>query len=420
MKLPENIRTKRLLIQAWQAGIASVRGKRVIAAALAEEQSEPITHLLAVGKAASSMCAGALAHLATDGRALVVTKYGHGHLEDAVAAHSQVQVIESGHPVPDENSLRVGGEVAAFVRSVGARGRLVVLVSGGASALVEVLPDGVGLKDLQALTERLLAAGCPIDHINAARMRLSRIKGGKLLRGFAGGSVRVYAISDVPGDGIELIGGGIGAMQMCAPPASPLPREIENFLERLAPTARQQPEEGATAFTPNFDYRARIVATNQMARAAAAEFLRAHELRIVVNEESLHRDYQAAARKMAADLLAGPVGAYIWGGEPTVVLPPKPGIGGRNQSLALALAGEIRGRRHIATLVAGSDGGDGATNAAGALIDGDTFAATSGANRALMRADAATYLARIGALFKPGAGSTGTNVMDLAIAIKSR
>ena len=172
----------------------------------------------------------------------------------------------------------------------------------------------------------------------------------------------------------------------------------------------------AVDYRPAFDYHATVIGSNRIAREAAAGFLRGEGMKIVANQESLNQDIHAAAQQMAAELLVGPAGAYIWGGEPTVILPPKPGIGGRNQSLALALAKEIRGHGKISVLVAGTDGTDGPTNAAGGLIDGDTFNAATGANNALLNADAGTYLARIAALFKPG--PTGTNVMDLAIAIK--
>ncbi len=424
MSLPPHLKTKTRLIQAWKAGVARVGGERVTRDAMAEDfaagRIAPVTHLLAVGKAACAMCAGALGCFAAAGRALVVTKYGHG--DAAVGAHPGVAVIESGHPLPDENSLRAGRAMVEFVGAVPARGQLVMLVSGGASALAEVLPEGVGLADLRELTAELLAGGCDIVRINGLRNRLSRIKGGKLLNRFGGGSVRVYAISDVLGDRIDLIGGGIGGIggigdsgdsggiDTPAPPPGPLSRKMQGLLDRLG--AEPPDDFGARGFA----YHSRVIGSNRIARERAADFLRGEGLPIVANEESLHRDLHAAAQQLAADLLTGPAGAYIWGGEPTVVLPPKPGVGGRNQSLALALAKEIRGRKNLAALVAGTDGTDGPTHAAGGLIDGDTFAAASGANNALLKADAGAYLARIAALFKPG--PTGTNVMDLAIAIK--
>jgi len=405
-----HIQSKRLLLQAWRAGIDAVGGERVTRAALAAERGEAATHLLAVGKAAGAMCAGALQWLAVDGRALVVSKYGH--IDAGVAAHPRVTALEAGHPLPDENSLRAGRAVAEFVGAAGARARLLMLVSGGASALLEALPAGVELPALQRLNRELLAGGYDIAQVNAARMRVSNIKGGKLLRCFGGAAVRVYAISDVRSDDIGLIGGGIGALG--GGPQRELSADVAGLVRRFAAAA--DAGGGGADTPPEFDYRARIIGSNRIARDAAARFLRERGLQVVVNEESLYRDIHAAAQQLAAVLRAGPAGAYIWGGEPTVLLPPKPGLGGRNQSLALLLADEIRGRRDISALLAGSDGGDGVTAAAGALIDGDTFTAAGGATTALAKANAGAYLARIAALFKPG--PTGTNVMDLAVAIK--
>ena len=402
-----NIRDKTLLIRAWKAGVERVGGERVTRAAITGDRIEPITHLLAVGKAASSMCAGALDGFAKNGRGLVVTKYGH--CDDAIAAHPRVAVIESGHPTPDENSLRGGRAVDEFVRSVPPGERLVMLVSGGASALAEVLPEAVNLEALREITGELLASGCDITQINAVRVRLSSIKGGKLLGRFGGRSVRVYAISDVTGDDIALIGGGIGGMNPPLSSVDPLPPKIEKLLGRF------EHDQSGLADCGAFAYHTAIIGSNRIAREAADRFLCAQGIPVVTNAESLNKDIHAAAQQIAAELFSGPAGAYIWGGEPTVVLPASPGVGGRNQSLALAVAGEIRGRK-ISVLVAGTDGTDGPTNAAGGLVDGDTFEATSGASNALQKANAGIYLARIAALFKPG--PTGTNVMDLAIAIK--
>lgn len=404
------IEAKTRIVQAWRAGVAAVGGERVTRAALAADGVARVSRLLAVGKAAAAMCAGALDALADDGEALVVTKYGHG--DAAAATHPRIECIEAGHPLPDSNSLRAGRAVMEFVRATPGDNELVVLLSGGASALAECLPASVDLRALQTMNAALLASGYDIAHINAARRQVSRIKGGKLLRDFRGASVRVYAISDVPGDDLAIIGGGLGAREVNREPLSPeLMRLLENI--NIKVDAKDVAHDSSTT---RFDYRARIIASNQIARRAVAEFLRAHNLPVNINAEELNRDIHAAAQHMAAALIAGAPGAYIWGGESTVQLPAKPGVGGRNMSLALALAKAIRGRRNIAALVAGTDGSDGPTTAAGALIDGDTYHAATGAGRALARADAGTYLARIAALFKPG--PTGTNVMDLAVAVK--
>ena len=415
--MPTDLQSKTLLLQAWRAGVGAVGGERATRDALAADGIKDATHLLAVGKAAGAMCAGAMGALAPDGRTLAVSKYGH--FDAAFAARPRATVMEAGHPLPDENSLRAGKAAAEFVGAAGADARLVMLVSGGASALAEELPRGAELDALRRLNRALLGGGFDIAQINAARMRASGIKGGKLLRRFRGASAHVYAISDVRGDDIGIIGGGLGALGGALPPLPEVSGEAGELLAKFAAENKNDGENGDEN-APAFNYRARVIATNRDARDAAEKFLRENGLHIAANEESLHRDIHAAARRLGAALRDGPAGAYIWGGEPGVTLPPKPGRGGRNQSLALLLAGEIRGRRGISALVAGTDGDDGsggADIAAGALIDGATFTATRGAARALEKADAGTYLARIAALFKPG--PTGTNVMDLALAIKS-
>ena len=267
---------------------------------------------------------------------------------------------------------------------------------------------------MQGLTGELLSDGYSIDQINAVRIRLSQIKGGKLLNRFAGKSVRVYAISDVPGDSINLIGSGIGSNTVDIS-SIPLPKKLAGVISRLQPEQLHQ-EQTTSSEPSDFAYQARIIGSNRIARQSAAGFLRDRGMQIAVNKESLNQDVNAAAQQIAADLLTGVAGAYIWGGEPTVILPPKPGLGGRNQHLALAVAREIRGHGNISLLVAGTDGTDGPTTAAGGLIDGDTFDAATCATNALLKADAGSYLARISALYK--SGPTGTNVMDLAIAIK--
>ena len=121
------------------------------------------------------------------------------------------------------------------------------------------------------------------------------------------------------------------------------------------------------------------------------------------------------ARAIGPELRDAAPGVYIWGGEPTIILPDNPGKGGRNQSLALALSEYLSGSNNISLLVAGTDGTDGPTSAAGGLVDGDTFADPEAARQALQQANAGTYLEQQASLFVTG--PTNTNVMDLAIAI---
>ena len=163
---------------------------------------------------------------------------------------------------------------------------------------------------------------------------------------------------------------------------------------------------------PGFTFASHIVASNAIARAAVAG---ASPVPVHTNAETLYADVIALAPRIAAQLGAAAPGLHILGGEPVVHLPDSPGMGGRNMALALGLAREIAGRADLRILVAGTDGTDGPTDAAGALVDGATWQ-DSGAD-ALARADAYPWLDARGALIRTG--PTGTNVMDLLIAHKA-
>ncbi len=364
--LPDTLR------QIWQAGVAAVRGGPAVAAALGEVGRPDA--IVAVGKAAADMAAAAAARF-PDVPVLVVTKHGHGSADLPQSA----RVLEASHPMPDASSLAAGRALLDAVAGMPKGSHLLLLVSGGASALAEVPRDGVDLRTIAAMNARLLGSGLDIHAMNAERRRLSRIKGGGLLSAFRGARATVLAISDVQGDDVGVIGSGIG----------------------LVP-----PDAGFTSQT-------RLVGSNRVAREAAAAEAARLGIPVLGNAEALYDDVDAAAEVIVAALDGRP-GLWIWGGEPTVVLPPDPGRGGRNQALAALVAERIAGRAGLAALVAGTDGSDGPTQAAGGLVDGATWDAAGSA--ALARADAGTWLESRGALFVTG--PTGTNVMDLALALQ--
>ena len=331
----------------------AVAGETVVAKALQRDSEFAPDLIIAAGKAASSMCKGAIATVPRFGRAIVATKYGHA--EESLSQLPNVVTIQAGHPQPDNNSLRAGDAIMSAVRAQSDDAKLLMLISGGASSLVEVLANGTNLESLRDETQKMLAAGVAIHAINKQRMKLSLIKNGELLRHFRGKEARVYAISDVQGDAIELIGSGLGDAARAACKSS-----------------------------------ARIVASNAIARQKIAAAATAAGLVVQRNEETLYADVFKLAPGLARDLQSGKSGVYIWGGEPTIELPPKPGKGGRNQSLALAIAREIKGCEGITVLVAGTDGTDGPTNAAGAFADGSTFDDADRAQAALLSADRQT------------------------------
>ncbi|WP_420584616.1 DUF4147 domain-containing protein [Ruegeria sp.] len=364
---------KEQAIRIWQAGVDAVGGYTATSKVL---DGVPVPdQILAVGKPAAAMARAALDHFGAR-PTLVVTKDDHGRdLPD------DVTVIEASHPVPDSRSLEGGRALRQAVEAMQPGSHLLLLVSGGASSLAEDLVPGKTLADLAQLNKTLLSQGLDITAMNAERRKLSRIKGGGLVSCFRGEQVTVLAISDVPGDDLNVIGSGIGALP------------------------------DATEFRAT----AQIVASNAHARAAAAELAQAEGVDLLANEECLHDDYLTIAHKLGDRIRAMPRGAMVFGGEPTVVLPESPGRGGRNQALALALAHEIAGCDGITVVVGGTDGTDGPTQAAGAVIDGSTWG--DGAKEALRCADSGSYLDRKNALLVTG--PTGTNVMDLLVAIRS-
>ena len=366
---------RELVERIWWAGVRAVRGEDAVNTALSGAPIETPDRIIAVGKAAASMAAAA-SHAFPGVPCLVITKYGHS---TGLELNGPAEIIESAHPVPDAESLRAGARLLEAVSTLPNDCHLLLLVSGGASALVEAPAGDLTLADIARENARLLAAGLDIHAMNTRRKELSRIKGGGLLGTFQGHRATVFAISDVEGDDIGVIGSGIG----------------------LVPA-------GA-----DFAQETRIIASNAIARAAAASEAEVLGLSVLCSEENLYADIEVAAERILASLDGTP-GIRIFGGEPTTVLPENPGEGGRNQALALTLARGIAGRDGLVALVAGTDGSDGPTGAAGGRVTGETWT-KDGADH-LARADSGPYLARRGALFTTG--PTGTNVMDLAIVLQ--
>lgn len=367
---------KELLQSLWHAGVTAVGGQTSVSAALRRLTPPAPDQIIAVGKAAAAMASAAVRHYGPDIPTLVVTKYDHSSDLPGTAT-----IIEAAHPVPDQNSILAGKTLVHTVMGMPSESHLLFLVSGGASSLAELPNDGLSLSQLATENSRMLSAGLDIHAMNAHRKSLSQIKGGKLLARFPGKSVTVLAVSDVEGDALSVVGSGIG----------------------------DAPENPPFVFDPH------IVASNHVAREAAVRAAEHVNLTIRSNAEVLYDDVITLATRLAAQLKSSPTGLHVFGGEPTVILPEHPGRGGRNQALALLLAREISGTEGLTIIVAGTDGSDGPTDAAGAIVDGTTWG--EGAEQALARADSGTWLDHRGALLRTG--PTGTNVMDLMIALRT-
>lgn len=392
------------------AALAATDGRALVADDL-RRRDALLGSIVAVGKAAASMLEGALDVL-PDAPALLITK--DGHVSPALRHRAGVEIIEAGHPLPDARSLEAGRRLLAFITAAPADRSLLFLLSGGASSLVEVLPEGVLLADWRRVNAWLLGSGLDIHAMNAVRKRLSCIKGGRFLEHLGGRRAVVLMISDVPGDDPASIGSGLLSPGEDVALSDTLPDWLRALLNAAPlPPALDDPRWASVE--------ARILASNATALDGAVRAALCLGVPIHRHDELLRGDAAETGTRLARELMHGAPGVHLWGGETTVNLPENPGRGGRNQHLALSAALALEGQAGITLLAAGTDGTDGATQDAGACVDGGAAAVMRVAGiapeDALQRADSGTALAAVDALIRTE--PTGTNVMDLVLAFKS-
>lgn len=336
--------------------------------------------------------------------------------------------LSGGHPLPDRQSLAAGERVLRWLGEMAPGAPLLALVSGGSSACVEAPAGGLTLEELIATQRALLGSGLPIHAFNAVRKHLSELKGGGALRA-SRGPVLALLLSDVPGDDPGTIGSGpfaadpttyAEALAAVAPLAVP-----ERVRQRLAAGARGKLPETVKPGDPELAH-VESVLIGSVATAVEAAAGEARRGGFAVAMGELAGEAAAAGRALVERgraLGAGGGGrvALVLGGETTVTLGPAPGRGGRNQELALAAARALAGGRGELVLTLATDGEDGPTPYAGAIVDGASWAAIERAGvdpaAALAGHDAQTALAALpGALLETG--RTGTNVGDLAVYLR--
>ena len=398
-----------LLLELVQEMLTSLRGDRLVRAAVAQGPDWPVVEVLAIGKAAAAMLDGARDGLGSRlKRALLITRADH--LTSPVQEDARIEVLTSGHPLPTADSLAAGRRMLDWLQA--STDPLLVLLSGGASSLVEVPARGISLDDLQAVNRWLLGSGLDIHRVNALRKRLSRIKGGQLLAYLGGRSVQVWMISDVRGDDPAVIGSGL----LC--PAEADRVAIDELPEALQKLVKETP---VSRVPPVAVPEHRLLANLQTACSALVGAARERGLSIQVHDTGLEGDAAETGRRLAGELAQLPPGLHLWAGETTVKLPAQPGQGGRNQQLALAAAMALSGRTDGYLLAMGTDGTDGSTTDAGALVDGGSVArgelAGLDAGACLRAADAGAFLQASGDLISTG--PTGTNVRDIVMAVKT-
>ena len=406
-------------------------GEQAVLRYLAQEPITGSVRVLALGKAAAAMWRGAAASLSSQVRAaLVITNVAAGST-DFVAGAVRPQWQMAAHPVPDERSLAAGAAAMAFVQTTPVDETLLVLLSGGASALCEVLAEGVTLPALRALQQTLLAANIPIADLNAIRQSLSSIKAGGLARCCpAGAAIRQLIISDVPDDNVRVVGSAPFITQPVGPlNLTALPEFWQQWCrqhlivsagwvgsERELTGAASNPE---LALVSNRVQTA-VIASNRSVRAALQAHAGQKNWPVIANE-TYADECTAVVTRIADRVRNGPSGLYLFGGECHLQLPAEPGRGGRNQQLALALSLALQDCPGIDMLSLATDGVDGDSDAAGAVfrsIDGlQTERQRSAAQAALATASSYDYWQGRGGLLFTGA--TGSNVADLLLCWKS-
>ncbi len=415
-----------LLLRSFEAAVAAADPLKVLAAHLPARDAIAGWHRTAVvgaGKAAASMAAAVEAHWPDTAplSGLVVTRYAHG------LPTKRIEVIEAGHPVPDEAGEAAAGRILSLGASLGPDDLLLALVSGGGSSLLALPVDGVPMADLKAVTRALLASGAPIQDMNVVRKHLSRVQGGRLTQATRA-QVLGLVISDVAGDDLSSIASG---------PCAPDPTTFADALDILrrwdvAPpdSVRRHLEDGAAGRHPETPkpgdpvfarVEHRMVATAHRSLEAAAQVFEQAGIRPVVLGDTITGEARDVAQVMGA--IAREIEAHgapfqrpvalISGGECTVTLRGK-GRGGRCSEFLLALARELSTVPRAWAIAADTDGIDGVESNAGALLAPDTLARAAAlgidARRRLDDNDGYGFFEPLGDLVTTG--PTRTNVND--------
>jgi hydroxypyruvate reductase len=346
---------------------------------------------------------------------LINVKYDH------TTRLRRIELNECGHPIPDRNGELGAQRIAEIARQAGPDDLVVCLISGGASALLPLPAPPITLEEKQETTRLLLHCGANIHELNSVRKHISAVKGGQLAQLAWPATVLTLILSDVIGDDLDVIGSGptvpdrstfaeARAILAKYGIAAKVPAAVR---ERLSDKASETPKPGDKIFEHVQNL---IVGSNRLAVDAAAVQARSlgyHTLVLSTFIEGETRDVARVHAAIAKEIK--PPACVISGGETTVTIRGN-GQGGRNQEFALAAALDIAGLKDVVILSAGTDGTDGPTDAAGAIVDGSTIARA--------RLDAAAYLANndsyhffenLGDLIKTG--PTGTNVADVRILL---
>ena len=423
MALMMNEPIKNKVRSAFDAGIKASMPAAVLEAWLPRLDVPP-TAILAIGKAAGPM-AEACRRYGLNAKGLLIT-------HDPSVQVEGFDVFVGGHPVPNEGSLKGARAALQFVQGLSESDHLLVLLSGGGSALMTLPQEGLSLDDKMMINEALLKSGMDIHQINAIRRLVSQVKGGRLARAAMPARITQWAMSDVPATGDSLR--DLSAIASGPFAADPVP--LDETL-KLIPQAGLDAHEGLRRYLEELQQdqslapvrlgdpalervKTDIIASNDIALKAAADYLGTDQVNLPILEGEAS---EMGAR--FAELVMNnkkPISA-VTGGETVVTLADNGGLGGRSQELALAFLVAMSGyhaKGHdipdFCLLAGGTDGRDGPTDAAGAMVSHEMIAHGADLEQmqdALMRHDSYPVLAQCDALIKMP--PTGTNLGDLVL-----
>jgi glycerate 2-kinase len=372
--------------------------------------------LIAMGKAAIPMTRAALQQMGDR----VEAGLAAGPSRASTDLPPRIETFAGGHPLPNEQSLAAGERLAGLLSSVGEDDVVLVLISGGGSAMLEYPFPGVTLTDLQMVNLRLLRSGLPISEVNVVRGALSRVKVGGLARMAAPARVAGLVISDVPGDELAAVASGPTVL------ASDPRRRARAIIERArlwssmsdaVRSALSAPRPGRRGLRQPLTL---LVASNRGAVRAAARTARTLGFDVDRMDRPLRGESRPVGGRLARRLLRDRRGTCLVAGGETTVTFKTAGRGGRNQEMCLQAALLLEDEPRVAFMAFATDGIDGPTDAAGAVVTGATAADIRhqglDPKTSLVAHDSFTALEAAGALIRTG--PTGTNVADLVIGLK--
>jgi glycerate-2-kinase len=404
------------------AGIAAVDPGDLVRRALTEQAIEGDVRVVAVGKAAAPMASATLKVLGHRIRGGVLIS------PDPVTIQSTIACYVGGHPVPNERGAEGAREIAGLARGLNVGDTLLCLISGGASSLMTLPPDGITVAEIATTTALLLRAGAAIGELNCVRKHLDRLKGGRLSALAFPARVVSLVLSDVVGDSLSTIASGPTVADPSTFVDAISVLESYDLWDRVPPSVREQLTASSDESPKPGDVRLEsaasfVIGSNMTAVEAACAQARSlgYEARVVTT--SLTGEASRAGTDIVRDLRtesrrAGSRVALIYGGETTVTVRGT-GTGGRNQELVLGAAIAMDGTQGLAVASLGTDGVDGPTDAAGAVADGDSVRKAKAAGldpmTSLANNDSHKFWKALGALVRTG--PTGTNVMDIVVAL---